>query len=123
GVARAELLADLADRPRARAVARPAAASASRRRRARRVAAAGALPAEGAGLGPVLAILVDGVELGALDVVGRARVARDVRVGAQVLNRLRVAGNRVHPVDPVVVEPVVDDGEPAAARRLLRRRG
>ena len=54
----------------------------------------------------------------ALDVVDRARVLLEVGVPVQMLDRLRVARDRVDAVDlAVVVEPVVDDLEPAAVRR------
>src|SRR5579862_1769473 len=92
----------------ARATAGPAAAAGT-------AAAAAAAP-----------VLVDGGEHGTVDVLDRGGVLLDVRVLVQMLDRLRVARDRIELVDPVVVEPVVDDVEPAVVRRAResrRRRG
>ena len=65
-----------------------------------------------------------GGEQRAVDVVRCVRVALDVGIGVQMLDRLRVAGDRVGADDVrPVLEPVVDDVLPAGVRRLLGGRG
>src|SRR3954447_1599185 len=104
------------------AVGAPGRAARGRRAAARVVATRGGRATRGGAAAracarAVPAVLADRGEERPLDVVGRARVVLHVRVGVQMLDRLRVAGNRVDAVDAVVVEPVVDDLEPAVARR------
>ena len=74
--------------------------------------------------GTVAALVEDRGEQRAVDVVHRARVLLDVRVGAQVLDRLRVAGDRIDALHVrLVCEPVVDDVLPARVRRRERGGG
>ncbi len=70
----------------------------------------------------VAAVLVDRDEQRAVDVVHRVRVRLDVRVRVQVLDRLRVAGDRIEAQHVRLMrEPVVDDVLPAVVRRRRRR--
>jgi hypothetical protein len=112
GVARREPVRDA--RPKALVLVGRATVALAVRRARRRDAEAAART--------VTPVLMDRGEERSLNVVGSARVALDVRVRVQVLDRLRVARDRIGALDiRMVPEPVVDDALPALAGRLKRR--